>query len=93
MSSARRNADDVPDSAARPLFVFLEFILPIARAAASLVGAQLLCVFALPERKLLDYYTRTLGFSRLPSKELESFAYERVKQDYDKGCIFLYQAL
>ncbi len=73
--------------------VFLEFILPIARAAASLVGAQLLCVFALPERKLLDYYTQTLGFSRLPSAELESFVYDRVKQDYDKGCVFLYQAL
>lgn len=73
-------------------YVFLEFILPFALRSASFVAAKWLCIYALPEPKLLDYYHKNLGFSRLPP-EKESFVYGHVKPKYDQGCIFMYQPL
>lgn len=73
-------------------YVFLEFILPFALRSSSFVAAKWLCIYALPEPRLLDYYRKNLGFSRLPP-EKESFLYDHVKPKYDQGCIFMYQPL
>lgn len=73
-------------------YVFLEFILPLALYSASFVAAKWLCIYALPEPKLLEYYRNNLGFSRLPP-EKESFVYGHVKPKYDQDCIFMYQPL
>ena len=73
-------------------YVFLEFILPFALRSASFVAAKWLCIYALPEPKLLDYYCKNLGFSRLPP-EKEAFVYGHVKPKYDQDCIFMYQPL
>jgi hypothetical protein len=72
-------------------YVFLEFILPIVKHIANLVGARWLCVYALPDEKLIRYY-ESLGFARL-SKEQEEFVYSHVKPKYDKNCIFMYQSI
>lgn len=71
--------------------VFSAFILPLAKSVSALAGARCLCVYALPVRKLVDYYGK-LGFSRLPPEQ-EQFVHGRIKPDYDKGCIFMYQPL
>ena len=72
-------------------YVFSAFILPLAKSVSELVGARCLCVYALPVRKLVDYYGK-LGFSRLPSEQ-EQFVHGRIKPDYDKDCVFMYQPL
>ena len=72
-------------------YVFVSFILPIVQHIAELVGAKWLCVYALPEEKLIRYY-ETLGFSRL-SRDQEEFVYRHVKPKYDENCIFMYQGI
>ena len=73
-------------------YAFLEFVLPLARWSASVVGARWLCIYALPEKRLLAYYGEKLGFARL-SPEQEAFVHSHVKPQYDRGCIFMYQEL
>ena len=73
-------------------YVFMEFVLPICHQVASLIGAKWLCIYALPETKLVAYYCQKLGFSRLDAEQ-EAFVYSHVKPKYDKGCIFMYQNL
>lgn len=73
-------------------YAFLEFVLPLARCSASIVAARWLCIYALPEHRLLTYYQEKLGFSRL-SPDQESFVHLHVKPKYDQGCIFMYQEL
>lgn len=73
-------------------YAFLEFVLPISRHVAALVGAKWLCIYALPNPGLVRYYRDKLGFSRL-SAEQEAFVYSHVKPKYDKGSIFMYQNL
>jgi len=72
-------------------YVFSTFILPMAQAVSAIVGAKCLCIYALPESKLVAYYEK-LGFSRLPFAQ-EVFVHDRIKPYYDKDCIFMYQLL
>jgi hypothetical protein len=72
-------------------YVFRRFILPLVKSVSDLVGAQCLYIYALPEEKLIRYYS-SLGFGRLPP-DMESFVYSHVKPAYDQGCIFMYQEL
>ena len=72
-------------------YVFVVFILPIVQHIAELVGAKWLCVYALPEDKLIRYY-ESLGFSRL-SRDRKEFVYRHVKPKYDENCIFMYQGI
>lgn len=71
--------------------IFVNFILPIAKEISKYIGAKALFVFALPEKKLLSYY-KSLNFSRL-SKESENKLHNRLRPNYDKGCIFMWQSL
>ena len=69
--------------------VFDKFILPIVRNVADLVGVRCLYIYALPEKRLIQYYN-SLGFVRLPL-DAEAFVHSHVKPAYDQGCIFMYQ--
>lgn len=71
--------------------MFRDFILPIARTVAELIGVQALYIYALPEDELIEHYS-TFGFSRL-EPELEEFVHKHVKPAYDESCIFMYQIL
>ena len=73
-------------------YAFLNFVLPLSRHSASIVGARWLCVYALPRKRLLTYYGEKLGFARL-APEFEAFVHSRIKPEYDQGCIFMYQEL
>ena len=70
-------------------YAFVNFIRPLAIHASTIIGAKWLCLYALPEMKLIDYYSG-LGFTRL-DKDRESFVYSPVKPKYDQDCIFMYQ--
>lgn len=72
-------------------YVFLEFIIPIVRHVADIVGAKWLCVYSLPEPGLMKHY-KSLGFRSLAPDD-EAFVYSHVKPKYDTDCIFMYQSI
>jgi hypothetical protein len=71
--------------------IFRSFILPIISEAAEKVGIRIVYIFALPYRRLIEYY-QDMGFKRL-NKVQERTMHTRIKPRYDKGCIFMYQVL
>lgn len=73
------------------LVVFSDFILPIIENISNYVGAKFLYIFALPFEHLLERYVE-YGFQRLPQKEEEDL-HSRLKPQYDKGCIFMFQRI
>lgn len=72
--------------------VFREFILPLARRAAEIIGVHLLYIFALPYDELIARYQEVYCFQRL-DPESEDALHSRVKPSYDERCIFMYQVL
>lgn len=71
--------------------MFYYFIIPIIKKIAERVGARILYVFALPHSNLIEYY-RTLGFERLSFFD-EQRVHRRMKPNYDRYCIFMYQLI
>lgn len=71
--------------------IFSKFILPLVDFLRSFMGIQALYIYALPERRLMEYYKK-IGFKRL-STEQEKFVHQHVKPKYDDKCIFMYQML
>ena len=69
-------------------YVFFRFVLPLVQHVSSLVGAQLLCLYALPDSHLIRYYEKTLGFSKLEEPEA-NFIYGHIKPKYDQDCVFM----
>lgn len=69
-------------------YVFFRFVLPLVRHVSSLVGARLLCLYALPKPCLISYYEKTLGFSKLEESEA-NFIYGHIKPKYDQDCVFM----
>ena len=72
--------------------IFSEFIRPIIADVAERVGVRLIYIFALPNEKLLQAYGERYGFVRLDSAS-EAELHQRLKPQYDEGCIFMYQLL
>ena len=72
-------------------YVFLHFVLPLVRQASSLIGARLVCLYALPVARLIRYY-ETLGFRRLDAEKTK-FVSSRVKPKYDRGCVFMFRGM
>lgn len=73
-------------------YVFLQsFILPLPQTMSHYVGTTSLYIYALPDEKLIEHYTK-LGFVRLPKKQ-ERFVQNHVKPKYDEGCVFMFQNL
>lgn len=68
-----------------------DFVLPIVRQISELVGTWGLCIYALPQDRLIDFY-HSIGFSRLPVR-YERRLHRRVKPTYDKDCIFMFQKI
>lgn len=71
--------------------IFTDFILPLIEKAAETIGIKVLYIFALPEPGLIHRYEK-YGFQRLTS-EWEVAIHQRLKPNYDKDCIFMYQVL
>ena len=69
-------------------YVFFRFVLPLVQHVSSLVGVQLLCLYALPDSHLIRYYEKTLGFSKLEEPEA-NFIYGHIKPKYDQDCVFM----
>ena len=73
-------------------YVFLQsFILPLAQVMSRYIGTSSIYIYALPDEKLIEHYTK-LGFTRLPKKQ-EKFVQNHVKPKYDEGCVFMFQNL
>ena len=70
---------------------FKEFVLPLAKFIQTFIGAKALYIYALPEDRLVNYYSE-MGFKRL-YEEKEKYVYSHVKPKYDDSCIFMYQIL
>ena len=86
--SYREGYDQIPKLGS---YVFLNFILPLAREIRKYVGAEFLYIYSLPEHKLMEHYS-TMGFNRADIR-MERFVYRHVKPYYDKHCIFMFQKL
>jgi len=71
--------------------VFYYFILPIVEGISENLGVQLLYIFALPYKRLMDYY-KSMNFVRLSVVE-EYFVHRRIKPRYDKNCVFMCQRI
>lgn len=89
VNDAYRSANDVIPQLGR--YIFITFIHPLAYEISSLLGAQYLYIFALKQDKLMNHYS-SMGFGRFPQK-LEKFIHKHIRPRYDKGCIFMYQAI
>lgn len=72
-------------------YVFVRFVQPLVRHVSSLIGARLLCLYALPVSRLIRYY-ETLGFRRLDAAGAE-FVHGHIKPKYDLGCVFMFRSI
>ncbi len=73
------------------LIIFNDFIVPIVQEVAKNVGVKIIYIFALPFEKLIRRYEE-YGFRRLDDAS-EDELHKRLKPNYDKNCIFMYQLL
>lgn len=80
-----------PETAKIGAFILKRFIIPICQALSKYIGLASLYIYALPDEKLIEYYTK-LGFPRLPKKQ-EKFVQNHIKPKYDEGCVFMFQNL
>ena len=71
--------------------IFSDFILPIIRKVSTIVGVNLVFLFALPYMELMGTYEE-YGFRRL-ALEAEIMLHRRLKPAYDQSCIFMYMPL
>ena len=69
-----------------------DFIRELALQSASISGARLLYIFALPFKSLIKRYHTSYHFLRLDDLE-EDDLHKRLKPFYDRSCIFMYQLL
>ena len=72
--------------------IFESIIKPIIKQASEIVGIRMIYIFALPIEKLIGYYNDKLEFSRLHEIEEEKM-HNRIRPEYDKDCIFMYQRI
>ena len=89
VNDSYRDAHDVMPELGR--YVFSSFVYPLVCDISRYVGASILYIFSLPEKKLMGHYEK-MGFQRLPSK-MERFIHRHVKPTYDRGCIFMAQRI
>lgn len=80
-----------PETSMFGAFILKKFILPLAQMMSRYIGTSSLYIYALPDEKLIEHYTK-LGFTRL-SKKQEKFVQNHVKPKYDEGCVFMFQNL
>ena len=73
------------------LIIFEKLIIPIIEDAAKRIGIRLVYIFSLPLTGLMKRYEQ-YGFKRL-SMQQEEKLHRRLKPNYDRNCIFMYQEL
>ena len=73
------------------LIIFNDLIYPIVKEVSKIIGIKLLYIFSLPVGSLINRYEQ-YGFKRLSPKR-EDELHKRLKPQYDKGCIFMYQEI
>ena len=71
--------------------IYEQFILPLIKKAAELIGIKLIYIFALPYDNLIARYEK-YGFMRL-EEPAESELHSRIKPQYDESCIFMFRML
>ena len=71
--------------------IFVDFVVPLARLAAKIIGVHTLYIFAIPEEKLIRHY-ESWGFVRM-KEDNEDFVHQHIKPKFDDDCIFMYQTL
>lgn len=71
--------------------VFTDFILPLIEMTSETIGIKVLYIFSLPETGLIHRY-ENYGFQRLSDK-WEDAIHQRLKPNYDRDCIFMYQVV
>lgn len=71
--------------------IYEQFILPLIKKAAELIGIKLIYIFALPYDNLIARYEK-YGFMRL-QEPAESELHTRLKPQYDESCIFMFRML
>ena len=71
--------------------MYEQFILPLIKEAAALIGIKLIYIFALPYNNLIARYEK-YGFMRL-EESAESELHSRIKPQYDESCIFMFRML
>ena len=81
-----------PDWKGLGVIIFRDFIRELALQSASISGARLLYIFALPFDSLIERYHTSYHFLRLKDSE-EDGLHKRLKPYYDRSCIFMYQLL
>ena len=81
-----------PETKGVGVIIFYDFILPLCKMIAKLVGAKLLYIFSLPYDSLINHYHNEMNFSRL-SKELEDYIHNKYKPSYDAGCVFMSRSI
>lgn len=80
-----------PDLKGVGLVIYNNFILPIVKEAAEIIGIKILYIYALPYEELISRYEK-YGFSRL-APQYERQLHSRLKPGYDDSCIFMFRAL
>lgn len=71
--------------------IFYYFVLPMCQHASEYIGIDMIYIFALPYKNLINYYER-MHFRRLP-KTIENIIHHYHKPRYDEGCIFMSRPL
>lgn len=71
--------------------ILSDFIFKIIREAQQEIGVCALYIFALPDHRLIEYYTK-IGFRRLSARQ-ERQLHRRIKPAYDRDCIFMFQGI
>lgn len=81
-----------PDMKGLGLIVFNDFILQIVDMISNLIGARVLYIFSLADDDLINHYKQKYEFRRL-NREQETKLHQRIKNDYDRECIFMYRLI
>ena len=68
--------------------LYPDFIYPIIRRAAKIIGIKCIYLYAAGDEHLTDYYERVFGFKKSNDKKLIP-----IMPYYDNGCSFMYYTL
>lgn len=75
------------------LIIFHDFIIPIVKMASEYIGCEILYAFSVDtDGALLRKYINDYNFMRL-DPESETKLHERLRSQFDKGCVFIYQSI
>lgn len=80
-----------PEVKGSGIMIFNSFIQPIIKKVSKIIGLKIIYIFSLPEDKVINNYVK-YGFARLDKRD-ERKLHRKIRPQYDKTCIFMYQLL